>query len=296
MRVLITGATGFVGRHLVSRLASRGIECVTIGRNADTISSHHIKHDLLSSASFESVLSKVNPTHLIHLAWYTEHGRYWDSDLNHDWSRSTCQILDAFYRCGGRHAFISGTCAEYDWEYGYCVEGLTPTNPNTHYGIAKDATRRHCEQIKKKYGGTLGWGRIFYPFGTGESQSRLIPSLFRVFKKRQQAFGVNCNVYRDFLYVSDVADAIVCCVLSNYDGPVNISSGNAIRLEELVREIASICNADPDAILRREPHNKMEPRYIVGANQRLRTLGWMPSIGFRAGLEIYHSQEKNESV
>lgn len=294
MRILVTGATGFIGRHLTRLLESKGIEFVILTRNH--IGKNGFKVDLLKSENFIEILEKIKPTHLIHLAWYTEHGKYWNAPLNIDWIQSTFHLLDAFYKIGGEHALITGTCAEYNWDYGYCVENLTPENPTTLYGEAKNTTRRLSELVKKEYGTTLTWARIFFPYGPDEGHSRLIPSLFRYFRGKEPPFGVNTQVFRDFLHVSDVTNALMLCTEKKFDGTLNISSGIPTSIDSVVREIASICGKNPQQIFEMESHRKGEPSFLVGDNRNLQMLGWNQTISLQDGLLTYSNLRSDESL
>ena len=285
MKVLITGSTGYIGRHLTRLLEAKGIEFVMLGRNFSE--KKRIQVDLLKTKNFSEIIANIKPTHLIHLAWYAEHGKYWNYSLNIAWIHSTFFLFAAFYKNGGEHAFVAGTCAEYDWRYGYCVENLTPEGPETLYGESKCATRRLIELIKKQYGGTLTWARIFFPYGLDEPQSRLLPSLFRFFRVEDAPFGVNKKAYRDFLHISDTVEAITLCTTLNIDGIINICSGQAILIESIVREIADICGNNPDKILNYESTLKGDPAFLIGDNKKLRALGWKQKVNLREGLLTY---------
>jgi nucleoside-diphosphate-sugar epimerase len=276
MRVLLTGGSGFVGSHVLQRLMSDNIECITLGRSNRHASSQHITSDLLSDQDFNQLLSNIKPSHLIHLAWCTEHGKYWGSQENLRWMCSTYRLLGAFLQHGGIYAFIAGTCAEYDWRYGYCDEELTPCNPGTLYGIAKDATRRMCQSLASANNIPLTWGRIFFPYGPGEKSQRLIPSLFKAFRGELEPFGVNNRYLRDFVHVDDLVNAILTCIQQKLNGVINLSSGNPVALEQIIRIIAAVEGKDPDLILDRESPNRAEPQLLVGKNEKLRSLGWNP--------------------
>jgi len=291
MKVLLTGASGFIGRHLAEKFEQDGIDYVAIGRNYPD-NSKNIRSDLLSSEDLLPILKKVKPTHLIHLAWYAEHGKYWESPLNIDWLVATTHLIEAFCQSGGKHAVVAGTCAEYDWGYGFCVEDLTPLNPGTLYGTAKNSTHSLSRYICSKYGVGLAWARIFFPYGAGESKERLIPALFDVFRMAKQAFGVNAHAYRDLLHVSDVAEAINLCTTKEAEGAINICSGQPLRLESIVRKIASLCNQSPDCVLSMKSNRVGEPVLLVGDNQKLKTLGWEQKISFEKGIENYSKMEK----
>lgn len=286
MKVLVTGASGFIGRYLVKNLAHDGIDYITIGRNAKD-NNENIRFDLLSSEDLLSTLRKIKPTHLIHLAWYAEHGRYWKSPLNIDWLMATARLIEAFCQSGGKHAVVAGTCAEYDWRYGFFNEDLTPLNPATLYGTAKNATHSLSRNICSEYGAGLSWARIFFPYGAGGSRESLIPTLCDVFSSAKPAVSVNKHVYRDLLHVSDVADAINLCSKSEAEGAINICSGQPLRLESIVRTVASLCNQSPDRVLSMKSNRVGEPALLVGDNQKLKKLGWKQKVSFENGVQDY---------
>ena len=182
MKVLVTGGAGYLGKYVLSELEAQGIDYITLGRSPATHSLPHLVVDLLNSDTYTDWIHQQEPTHLIHLAWYTEHGKYWESDLNYEWVIATKRLVDTFCDGGGRHVLVTGTCAEYDWRYGYCVEDLTPINSSSLYGRSKDLARRACHQRCTESNVKLSWARIFYPYGYGEPSSRLIPSLFSFFE------------------------------------------------------------------------------------------------------------------
>lgn len=287
MRVLITGANGFIGRSLLSQLKQNDIEVITIGRGAIKENAQHFSIDIFEADGILRVIKKIQPARLIHLAWYTEHGKYWNSSLNLNWVSATWHLLDAFYAAGGEHALVAGTCAEYDWRQGYCIENLTPANPTSVYGIAKDTSRRISETLANKYGATLAWARIFYPYGVGESATRLVPSLFAAFKGEIAPFSVCAAAYRDLLHVSDVANALFICSQAGMSGIVNISSGKPTQISEVVETIARLCKSDSDIILGEKGCKKSEPTLLVGENKKLRSLGWKQSIELEHGLQEY---------
>ena len=288
MRVLLTGATGFVGRYVAIQLQREGVDVVTVGRNPGEFATRHVQADLLSATDYTKIIETAEATHLIHLAWYAEHGKYWSSPLNVDWIKATAGFVDAFCRQGGKHVTVAGTCAEYDWTSGYCTEDFTQCNPSTIYGAAKDAARRICGEICSQHGVPLAWGRIFFPYGKGEPAARLIPSLVAVFKGERAAFGLSKDSFRDFLHVTDVANALVTLARRQVRGSVNISSGEATRLRDLVCLLAEFRSGCPDDVLDLPPSRLGEPKMLVGNNDRLVGLGWKRQVDLRQGLKDFH--------
>lgn len=296
MKVLLTGSSGFLGRYVLNALQQQQAEVVAIGRCHPGVLVDFFQVDLLSVADFVPLLEQIKPTHLLHLAWYAEHGKFWVSPLNLRWMEATVRLIEGFCAIGGRRVVVAGTCAEYDWTYGYCREDYTPLNPATVYGAAKDAVRRLGKAICEQHHVSYAWGRVFFPFGTGEASVRLIPSLINVFRDQQAAFGVNANIYRDFLHASDVAEGFITLLRNNTDGVFNISSGQPVQLALLVQEIARIMDVDPLPVLELTKTHSDELPFLVGENIKLRALGWQPRLSLAQGLERSINEVKNDGA
>lgn len=292
MKVLMTGANGFVGRYILRALQQQGIEVVVVGRTQPSDPVPYIEADLLSISDFVPLVQQAKATHLLHLAWYTEHGKFWTSPLNLRWSEATTRLVEAFCFTGGKKVVIAGTCAEYDWSHGYCQESSTPLNPTTLYGTAKDATRRLAMAICEQNQVPCVWGRIFLPFGCGESANRLIPSLIQVFRGERPPFGVNANAYRDFLHASDVAEGFVTLLTHGVSGSYNVCSGEPQRLAEVVTSLAFMLDADPGSVLALSTDRVGEPPLLVGENLKIKTLGWRPALTLAQGFEHTLQGEK----
>lgn len=285
MKVLLTGASGFLGHYVLGALQRNGIEAVAVGRSRPKLSVPFVKADLLSTTDFYPLLHQTQATHLLHLAWYAEHGKYWTSPLNLRWAEATTRLVEAFCVTGGQQVVVAGTCAEYDWAHGYCREDSTPLNPATLYGSVKDATRRLVMAVCEQYQIPCAWGRIFLPYGQGESASRLIPSLIDVFRCKREPFGVNAKMYRDFLHTSDVAEGFIRLLTSTARGAYNICSGEPIRLADVVTTLASLLDADPEPLLALTIERPGEPTLLVGENLKLKALGWRPGFTLSHGLQ-----------
>ncbi|MBU0726187.1 MAG: NAD(P)-dependent oxidoreductase [Alphaproteobacteria bacterium] len=288
MKVLLTGGSGFLGRHVLAALARHGIETVAVGRRKPEGASAFIEADLLAAADFAEIMRHAGATHLLHLAWYAEHGKYWTSPLNLRWVDATTRLVEAFCAAGGQKVVIAGTCAEYDWSHGVCLEDTTPLEPTTLYGAAKDSARRLAMAVCRQHGVPCAWGRVFLPFGPGESVQRLIPSLIEVFGGQRAPFGVNADACRDFLHASDVAEAFVTLLRADKgagEGAVNIASGAPVKLADLVVMLAQMMGGDASIVLDLPGGRPGEPPLLAGDNTKLKALGWEMRTALHEGLQ-----------
>ena len=287
MKVLITGGTGFLGRYVLEALRSRGIESVLAGRHRPDgcPPAGFIETDLLVEPDFGTVYRSSGATHLMHLAWYVEHGKYWTSDLNPRWAEATVRLVESCCRSSCQGLVLAGTCAEYDWSDGICREDITPLRPATLYGVSKDAARRQVMALSAQHQIPCAWGRVFLPYGTGENGQRLIPSLIEVCRGRRAPFAVDAAARRDFLHACDVAEGFVAMLADQASGEFNVCSGQATEIGDLVRELARIMDADPQAMLDLSAGRPGDPPLLVGDNRKLRALGWQPRLSLPQGLE-----------
>jgi len=275
-RVLLTGASGFIGRHVAAALRMRGHEVIAPGR-AD--------FDLLAEGGPRAAVEAAQAQALVHLAWYAEHGRFWEAEVNDDWARATVSLVEAFVATGGRRAVLAGSCAEYRWDDSTCDERSTPIEPAHRYGRAKDAARRGAEAVAREHGLSLAWARIFFTFGPGEPAERLVPSIATAVLEGRPAEMTHGEQVRDWLYVEDLADAFVALLDSGVEGPVNLAAGSAISLREMALAAARAAGDEtlvrPGVLSARSD----EPRRIVAGTQRLREeVAWAPLIGLDKGL------------
>jgi nucleoside-diphosphate-sugar epimerase len=270
-RVLLTGATGFIGRHAEQALRARGHDVVAVSRATG--------HDLLEPGVPERVIAEVAPTHLLHLAWYAEHGAFWASEENLRWVAASLELLRAFQ---GERAVLAGTCAEYDWAHGYCVEDVTPLAPATLYGAAKHAL--HTVAAKQDRF-SLAWGRIFFVYGPHEDPRRLVASVARALVRGEEAPTSEGTQRRDFLHAADLADAFAALVGSDFDGAVNMGSGEPTAVREVVSEVARAAGREDLVRFGAMPMRPDDPPLLAGDVRRLHDeVGWRPSRTLRAGI------------
>lgn len=285
-RVLVTGATGFVGRRVLAPLRERGFEVHAVARHPGEEEGIDVRWhtaDLLDDEARPGVVQRIGATYLLHLAWYAEHGRFWTAPQNGDWVAASVRLAREFVDAGGRRAVMAGTCAEYDWEQdGPFAEDLSPLRPATFYGASKDATRRLVEHIVPE----LAWGRIFFLYGPGEHPDRLVASVARALVAGERAPTSAGTQRRDFLHVDDVAGAFAALVAADATGAVNVASGEAPEVREVVRLLGDSAGRPELLDVGALPARPDDPPLIAADVRRLRDeVGFTPTTALRDGLE-----------
>lgn len=289
-KVLVTGANGFIGKHTLKTLTERGFEVHAVASkklvsNKDNFAWHVA--DLFDYEQTARLLQKVQPTHLLHFAWDTTPGQYWTSSNNFIWLQASLELIQQFRNFGGQRIVAAGSCAEYDWGYGYCSESITPTNPITPYGICKKALQDLLKSYSIKNGLSYAWGRIFFLYGPHELPERLVPSVIRPMLRGEPARCTHGGQIRDFLHVQDVAEAFVALLESNVNGPVNIASGEPIMLKDIIYKIADRFNRKDLIQLGSIQTPLNEPKLLVADVKRLNhEVGWVPKISLDQGLDM----------
>jgi nucleoside-diphosphate-sugar epimerase len=293
-RVLLTGGSGFVGARAVAPLLAAGWEVHALGRRveqAEGVIWHEV--DLLDERASVRVVAEVGAERLLHLAWYTEHGRFWNAPENLDWLAASVRLLRAFAEVGGRRAVIAGTCAEYDWAHAAepCREldgvrgAATPQRPGTLYGTCKHATRLVAEAFAREAGLSVAWGRVFLLYGPGEDERRLLPDVARKLLAGEHAPTSDGAQERDFMHVDDVAAAFAALLDSAVEGPVNIASGEPVSIADVLALIARAAGRPELLRIGALPRRAGEPDLLVADVSRLRDeVGFTPSVALERGI------------
>ena len=297
-RVLVTGASGFIGRHSLEPLIHSGFEVHAADLRLPAIPDLPVQWhrvDLLDESKIPQLLADVLPTHLLHFAWYAEPGKYWTSFENFRWVRASLNLIEQFHVHGGKRFVGAGTCAEYDWNYGYCSEGVTPLLPVSTYGICKHSLRLMLDAFSRVSDLNCAWGRVFFLYGPHEHPSRLVASVIHSLLDGRPALCSKGDQTRDFLHVSDVAGAFVALLESDVRGSVNIASGQPITIKDIVLKIARLIDREDLISLDALPARENEPPLLLADPRRLfDEVGWRPVYGIDDGLAETIKQAKQQ--
>lgn len=269
--VLLTGATGFVGRQVLRELCERGVQTRVIvrqGKESLVSQSQNIEqiittNDLFAETSdwWKQACQDIDT--VIHCAWYAESGHYLQSEKNLDCLAGTLQLAKGAAQTGVRRVVGIGTCFEYDLTTGnLSIE--TPLLPLTPYAGAKAAAYLALSHWLPTQSVEFAWCRLFYLHGEGEDSRRLVPYIRSKLSAGEIAELTSGNQIRDFLDVRVAAEMIVDAALSKRTGAINICSGIPITVRTLAEQIADEYGRRDLLQFGARPDNLVDPPRVVG--------------------------------
>lgn len=240
MKVAVTGASGFVGRHVLTDLLKHGVEITAVTRDATRLVElrkvvNIVEMDIARTLP-DSYARMGYPDVLIHLAW---DGLPNYKSLHHFETELPIQyqFLKSVIDAGLPSVMVTGTCFEYGMQSGALAADI-PTRPDNPYGYAKDALRKQLDFLKSVKPFNLTWGRLFYMYGEGQAGTSLYPKLKEAVAQGDKVFKMSGGEQlRDYLPVTEVAGDIVRLALAKRDiGVVNVCSGKPISVRSLVEK------------------------------------------------------------
>jgi len=287
-KIIVTGASGFIGRQAVRQLVAIGWEvhafCYPSVPDEPEGAHWHVVN-LLDPQEMRKAVAALGATHLLHLAWYVEHGKYWAALENFRWVAATLALAEDFRKAGGLHMVGAGTLAEYDWNFGYLRENETPMVPSTVYGQCKYNTFSLLSSYAAASGMRLAWGRVFYLYGPHEGPARLVSSIVINLLKGQFAQCTHGRQVRSFLHVADVARAFVCLCEQEVSGAFNIGSGETVALRQIAEFIGSELGAESLLRIGALSARTDEPPVLLPDIRRLSGEAlWRPEFDIKSGL------------
>lgn len=285
-RVLLTGASGFIGRACIGPLLSRGFEVHAASRMTreswPNVSVWPV--DLLDRAAMEVLVRRVAPSHLLHTAWDVTHGAFWTARANLTWLEASVGLIRVFMDQGGMRAVGVGTCAEYGWSVPHLDEAAGPADAATPYGRAKRALG-DAFAAAGGLGLSTAWARLFFPYGRGDNPARLVPALMRAIKAGTPFRATPGTQVRDLIHVDDIGEALAAILDGDVSGPINLGRGEGIALHRLIMSVATQMGR-PDLVqLGALPPRPDDPPELVATIGRLvGEVGFTPRIDLEEGV------------
>ena len=244
-RILVTGATGFVGRHVIDALSRPDVDITAIVRNGShehlRVSSHVSRvvasDDIFAESNEWWTQLSAGVDTVLHTAWYTNPKDYMTSPENEHCLHGTLRMADGMCEAGVQRFIGIGTCLEYE-QSGERLTTRTKVKPIGPYPTSKANTFLGLSERFALSSTEFAWCRLFYLYGPGENESRLVPYLRRQLSHGLEVRLSNPNQVLDFLEVREVARQIAEIVLGKRIGALNICSGVAMTVRELSLQVA----------------------------------------------------------
>jgi nucleoside-diphosphate-sugar epimerase len=285
--VLVTGATGFLGSHCLAPLVERGFDVLGLYRDRappDVAGVRWVRGDVMDRPAMRTLLEEHRPKGLLHLAWFVEPGKLITEPSNLSWVSASLDLIRAFREAGGERCTVSGSCYEYDWRFGYCVEDVTPCEPDTLYGTAKDSLRRTLLAYCNVSGLSGSWGRAFFMYGPRENPGRLVSSVIISLLRGSPAKSSHGLQVRDYLHIQDVAEGMVALFASHARGAYNIA-GTSTTIRAIVELLGEITGRSDLLQIGALPARANDAPLVLGNGDRTFTdTGWKPRLTLEAGL------------
>jgi dTDP-6-deoxy-L-talose 4-dehydrogenase (NAD+) len=280
MKILVTGATGFVGNHVIKYLLDNKIEVFATSRKEDDAKKmtwfHNVKYFQFDICDYDSENNLFEyfekPDVLIHLAW-SRLSNYMDIKHIEENLFEHSNFLKKYIESGGKQIVIAGTCLEYGDQNGLLSEEMAP-KPNCPYAIAKDNLRRYMIELQKTNLFILQWVRLFYMYGEGQNNKAIIPQLEIAVRNCETEFNMSGGEQlRDYLSITTVAEYISKIAFQKQiTGIINCSSGIPISIRKLIEDEIKNNNYNIKLNLGYYPYPSYEPMAFWGDCSKIKSI------------------------
>ncbi len=288
MKILVTGARGFIGRAFCAEALARGSEllCLTRLSGAEAMTDppamRRVDGDLASLPWRE--IERFAPDALLHLAWIATPGQYLDSPLNEPLTERSIELMTGLEARGVTNLVAAGTCIEYAASNQPVSESSSRIAPDAPYAVAKNRLHEWMRQREWSPGIGWSWLRIFHPYGPGEHSDRLTTSFAKRLAAGQRVVLRTPSSIKDFIYITDLARAICDVLESRLAGAVNLGTGRGTSIRELAETVAEVIGA-PKELVQDADELAVDARpFLVADITRLSSMGWRPKVDLPLGV------------
>jgi len=269
--ILLTGASGFVGKQIIKALSQFSVNIIPVVRSGKEINFKRISNikKIISSPdifkeneSWWTNQCKGIDT-IIHIAWYAEPGKYLQSPKNIDCLIGSLNLAKGAVNAGVRRFVGIGTCFDYDLSKG-TLSIDTPLKPTSSYASAKAALFTFLSKWLPEQSIKFSWCRLFYLYGEGEDERRLVPYIHKRLNKNESVELTKGNKIRDYLNIIEASQIISEVALGDQEGPINVCSGVPVTVKQLAQQIADLYDKRYLLKFGAKPENPMDPSCVVG--------------------------------
>ena len=285
MKILVTGATGFMGRAFCVSAASSGHKVMGLSRTevAQPAAGYRVVRGSLSDPPWDEI-ERFAPEVALHLAWIATPGLYLASSENDILVQQSEDFFRGLAQRGVAHLAGTGTCIEYAPSPMPLREDASRLAPAFPYSRAKVETCQRLKALSEAAGTAWTWFRVFYPYGEGEHPDRMPSVLMRKLAAGEELELKTPDSVKDYIHVADAAGAMLAALEYKLTGPVNIGTGTGLRIMDLALAIARCCGSDA-RLVRSAATPAADPFPITVANtSKLFASGWRPRVELEAGL------------
>ena len=285
MKIAVTGASGFIGRHVLTSLLKHRIDIIAVTRNATQLAglSQYVRIVEMDIAhpSINCYERLDYPDILIHLAWdglpHYKSLHHFETELPRQY-----HFLKTMIEGGLPSLLVTGTCFEYGMQSGP-LSAEMQTQPNNPYGYAKDALRKQLIFLQAIKPFNLAWARLFYMYGEGQSNSSLYPLLKESILRKDKIFNMSGGEQlRDYLSIDEVASRIIRLAMSGCNtGAINICSGKPVSVRSLVERWLQENDWKIELNLGHYPYPDYEPMAFWGDSSQI------DAISVRHGIDVF---------
>ena len=293
-KIVVTGGSGFIGKHSLDVLKQKDFDIYAISRTS-IINDDRIKWitlDLFNKSEVDSFFKEIRPDILLHLAWITTPGEFYDSEVNNQWLEASTELIDSFIKFGGKKILAAGSSAEYNWKKNNFSEDSI-LDPISLYGKTKLQLYKDIKKRSETKDIDFIWGRIFNVFGTGENKKKIIPLLINAALKKNQISCLSKHDLRDFIHVKDVANLFVFLLENNFNGSINLATGKGTSILEIVKLIEKKLMISNSCTFKQ---NYSKYPFVVGDNSKLKKMGYNFLFDLEKGLEEAIKWWKSENI
>lgn len=267
-KVLVTGATGLIGKELIAPLKNAGFDiyAITIDETNPNNGVHWLKGSLFDDSFIKQTMADIKPEYLLNMAWATT-GDYLKSNINYNFLTAGINLIQQFAKNGGKRAVYAGTCFEYAFKDISLKEDDALDANKTTYTFCKNQLHQIVERFCESNDISFGYGRIFYVYGRGEDKTRLTGMIIDKLSNNEEIIIKSGLLVKDYMYAKDISGAFAKFLDSSVTGPVNICTGKGVSIRDYALEIAR--QSSQEDLLKFVDDCVGQPAFIVGDNIRL---------------------------